>query len=525
MTRTPVHRSSDIQDQPLYTAAACRAIDAQAMAAESAGGMGLTGPQLMQRAAQFALDTLLNLSPQLPGLSILCGKGNNGGDGYWVAVLAKRLGIPVQLIALAPKEELRGDARDACEQAIAAGMSLEDPDADFRYPVIVDALLGTGGQGAPRPGYAQAITRINEAQAFVLSLDLPSGLHADTGAAQLAVQADATVSFIARNIGLFTGRGPALCGQRYFSDLGVAASYAQQHPHVPLRHWHAGLMPKVPADAYKHQRGHVVIVGGCKGMGGAVILAAQSALCSGAGLVSVATDAANIAGLQARVPEAMWIDPLVAEDDRSSASVLANAGIVVLGPGLGRGPWAAKVMDALAAYQGPMLVDADGLYWLAKHQQRYQHKYQHKRQQQGAVFAPQPLFLTPHAGEAATLLGTSVAEVAADPFAAVAAMASNYQARCLLKGPGTIFGDADAVSVCGHGNPGMATAGMGDVLAGLAASLIVQQPQNRSAGFDAGVLLHSAAADRAALELGQRGLTASAVIPSIGALLHEAQTC
>jgi NAD(P)H-hydrate epimerase len=459
------------------------------------------------------LDTLLSLSPQLQGLSILCGKGNNGGDGYWVAVLAKRLGIPVQLIALAPKEELRGDARDAREQAIAAGMSLEDSDADFRYPVIVDALLGTGGHGAPRPSYAQAITRINEAQAFVLSLDLPSGLNADTGAAQLAVQADATVSFIARKVGLFTGRGPALCGQRFFSDLGVAASYAQQHPHVPLRHWHEGLMPKVPTDAYKHQRGHVVIVGGCKGMGGAVILAAQSALCSGAGLVSVATDAANIAGLQARVPEAMWIDPLVAEDDRSLTGVLATAGIVVFGPGLGRGPWAAKVMDALAAYQGPMLVDADGLYWLAKHQQ------------QGAVFAPQPLFLTPHAGEAATLLGTSVAEVAADPFAAVAAMASTYQARCLLKGPGSIFGDADGVSVCGHGNPGMATAGMGDVLAGLAASLIVQQPQNRSAGFDAGVLLHSAAADRAALELGARGLTASAVIPSIGALLHEAQTC
>lgn len=494
----------------LYTAAACRAIDAGAMGSQASGGLGLGGDVLMRRAAQFALDTLSSLCPRIPGITVVCGKGNNAGDGYWFAYLAQRIGIPVQIVAVSPMEQLAGDVLGAWQQAEAAGLAIDGSEATVRYPIIVDALLGTGGRGEPRPAYAQAIGEINRADAFVLSLDLPSGLNADTGEADLAVQADATVSFIARNIGLYTGRGPQLCGQRFHSDLGVPEAFADPHPHVPLRFWRQALLPQVPVDAYKHQRGHVVIVGGCKGMGGAVILAAEAALRSGAGLVTVATDASNLPGLQARVPEAMWVDPVGHTSDQTLAQVLERADVVILGPGLGKSDWAEAVLVSLVDYRGVMLVDADGLFWLARYQQQ-------SRQIAGGG----PLYLTPHGGEAATLLGCSVTEIASDRLGALSDLAKRYNAVSLIKGPGTVMGDAQQYGICGHGNPGMATAGMGDVLAGLAGSLMAQHPEDGRSAFCAAVLLHSAAADETAKDIGQRPLIASSVTDRIALLLKS----
>jgi NAD(P)H-hydrate epimerase len=217
----------------------------------------------------------------------------------------------------------------------------------MRSAVVVDALLGTGTRGTPRPGYAEAIEAMNAVDGFVLSIDLPSGLNADTGAATLAVKADVTVSFIARKIGLYTGKGPALCGERLFNDLGVSETLASPHPSVPLRRWRSSLMPALPLDAFKQQRGHVLIVGGCKGMGGAAILAGEAALRSGAGLVTVATHEANLSGLLARLPEAMWVDPL-GTDAEQSLSAVWSCLVRVLGAVLGRSacsrPW--RVMTA-----------------------------------------------------------------------------------------------------------------------------------------------------------------------------------
>ena len=504
-------RDTDKQtDLKLYTAAACRAVDAQAMAPQSSGGMGLGGDVLMGRAAQFALDTLMALHPSLGGISVVCGKGNNGGDGYWVAFLAQRLGIAVQIIGVAPKEQLSGDALAAREQAEAAGLSVEGPEAGLRYQVIVDALLGIGGRGEPRPAYARIIKDINQSGGFVFSLDLPSGLNADTGEAGLAVQADATVSFIVRNIGLYTGQGPKLCGQHFFSDLGVSSTFAEAHPHVPLRFWRQTLLPRVPVDAYKHQRGHVVIVGGCMGMGGAVILAAEAALRSGAGLVTVATDICNLSGLQARVPEAMWVDPVGGASDQTLKQILHKADVVVLGPGLGRSDWAEAVLEALVDYPGPMLVDADGLFWLGQFHRQSRH-----------IARGGELYLTPHGGEAAGLLECSVQQVSSDRLGALSDMTGRYGAQGLIKGPGTVMGNAQEHGICGHGNPGMATAGMGDVLAGLAGSLMAQHPDQRRSAFSAAVVLHSAAGDLAAEDLGMRPLTASAVIDRIAQLLKD----
>ena len=172
----------------------------------------------MRRAAQFALDTVISLRPGVAGISVVCGKGNNAATVIGWRFLAHRLGIAVQLVGMTPKEQLSGDALDAWERQRQPASCVEGPEAELRYPVMVDALLGIGGQDAPRAAYAKVIQDINRAKAFVLSLDLPSGLNADTGEAGLAVQADATVSFIVRNIGLYTGQGPKLCGQRFFQS-------------------------------------------------------------------------------------------------------------------------------------------------------------------------------------------------------------------------------------------------------------------------------------------------------------------
>ena len=503
-----------MKDFQLYTAAACRAIDAQAMLPVADGGMGLSGQMLMQRAAKFALDRLLALRPQMSAMTIFCGKGNNAGDGYQLGLLAHKLGITVQFIAVGPVAQLAGDALTACARAQSQGLILEPADSPIRHPVIVDALLGTGFRDQPRTEYAAAITQINQAQAFVLSIDLPSGLNADSGAADCAVSADATVSFIARKIGLYTAKGPSLSGQRLFTDLGVSAKMAAGHAPVELRHWRPDLLESIPVDAYKHQRGHVLVVGGDVGMGGAVVLAAEAALRSGAGLVSVATAAENRSGLLARLPEAMWVDPLRDDTGQGIVHVLSRADVLVLGPGLGRSEWAARVLKSVSGFQGPMVIDADGLFWLADHASWLQLGMAHGS-----------LFMTPHGAEAARLLERPIEKIMNNPRQAIADMAERFSATCLLKGPGSVMGDAQIQTICAHGNPGMATAGMGDVLAGLAGSLIAQQPGQEQTAFCAAVLLHSAAADRAAQEIGMRGLTASAVVPKVEALLYQAPDC
>jgi NAD(P)H-hydrate epimerase len=227
-------------------------------------------------------------------------------------------------------------------------------------------------------------------------------------------------------------------------------------------------------------------------------------------MVTVATVPENLAGLLARLPEAMWVDPLSSDQDQNFASVLSRASVVVLGPGLGRSSWAEQVLDAVSAFQGPIVIDADGLYWLADRDSWRQRGNR--------------LFLTPHAAEAARLLDRSVSDVMNQTIQSVADMAERYNATCLLKGPGTVMGDQRSQAICGHGNPGMATAGMGDVLAGLAGSLIAQQPDDMAGAFCAAVLLHSAAGDLAAQEIGERGITATAVIPRVAALLQELPT-
>ena len=498
--------------QQLYTARGSRMLDRLAIEG------GQPGMVLMRRAGRALFDALLDGWPSLRHLTICCGRGNNAGDGYVVAGLARAQGMTVELIQLGDPGALDGDAATARDAAVAAGVRITRSDDGHIVPggeVIVDALLGTGIQGAPRPPYARLIEALNASGRPVVAVDIPSGVAADTGAAAgVAVRAHTTVTFIGRKIGLHTGAGIALAGRVLFAPLGVGAEI---HARVDGLDWltFAGLvesvgLPQRTADAYKQAVGHVVVVGGDHSMGGAVSMAAEAALRTGAGMVTVITRDAHRNALLARRPEVMVLD---ADDAALVTEVLDKARVFVLGPGLGRRAWGAGLFAQVLERRKPTVIDADGLYWLA---------------QTGAPAAG--AIITPHAAEAAGLLDTGVAEVGGDRLASARALAERVQGVAVLKGAGTVIAVHDGatagpagrcVGVCAHGNPGMASAGMGDVLSGVIGALLGQglAPEGAAA---LGVCLHSLAGDRAAGQLGEMSLLATDLIGEMVSLLKSA---
>ena len=498
-------------DPQLYTAAQMRALEARVMQSTEQGGMGVSGYTLMQRAGQCAFEVLLHRWPSAKGITVVCGKGNNAGDGYVVARMALQFGLRVQLLAAANPSELAGDAKLAHQAFVAAGGKIEAADQPIMYEVIVDGLLGTGFKLPLREHYLSIIRRINESAALVLALDIPSGVEADTGAVtvldgeMLAVQAKLTVSFIGRKIGLHTGAGVAFVGEQQLEDLGVSSEYLQDSTGVRLLSWQPQQLPPLPLTAYKHRRGRVVIVGGDHGMGGAVIMAAEAAMRCGVGLVTVVAQPEHQPALLARMPEVMFLHP----ESEDLSSVFAAADFIVVGPGLGRKDWGRDLFARVAASTTSLLIDADGLYWL--------------KALKGKP-ATESLFITPHGGEAASLLETQVAVLEKSRIAAATSLARTHGCSAVLKGPGSVVFTNTSVHICAHGGPAMATAGMGDVLSGVCAGLLApvfaadaaQEAENQ---FAQAVALHSACADLAAQELGPRSVIATDVIKRIPTLL------
>lgn len=493
-------------DSRVYTADQSRQLDQLAATA-----LGIETLELMRRAGRSAFEFLSERWPEAKRLLVVCGKGNNAGDGYVVAQLARDAGYTVAVwqVGDAPTQ---GDAVAAIADAKAGGVEVavgERPAG--KWDVLVDALLGTGLTGDLREPFESAVASINglsdQQGSAVLALDLPSGVHCDTGAtAGAAVRADATIAFLGNKRGVATGKGKDLAGELVIDDLGFARG--RRGPSVDgvvarRVRWHHQRLPTRSSAAWKTQVGHVAIVGGDTGMGGAAMLAGEAALRTGAGLVSVLTRAEHASAMLARRPELM-----VASD---IASVLERASVLVVGPGLGRRSWGRRLFEYAKATDLPSVFDADGLVWLADFAHRY-----------GAPEHAAPWLLTPHPGEAATLLGQSIAEVEADRFTAAASLAERYQAHVVLKGPGSVLASPDAPPVvCAHGNPGMASGGMGDVLAGVAGALLGQAIDRPGAMLAAAMTAHSAAADLAALETGSHGLIASDVIDALPRLMRR----
>lgn len=473
----------------MYSVDGVRQIDRQAIDAA-----GISGYTLMTRAAQAAMAEARTTFPAVRRWQVLCGAGNNGGDGYVLARLAAAAGIDVSVVALAPPETLRGDAATACDDYAAAGGRMHawegrlDPDAGL----LVDALFGSGLSRAVEGEYAEVVRAINRHPGAILSLDVPSGLSADTGEVLgVAVRADVTVTFVGLKCGLLLGRGPECVGRLRFAGLDIPENckraLAPCLRRIDEAYVAAALAPR-RNDAHKGNFGHVLVVGGAAGMGGAVRLAAEAALTSGAGRVTVATLAAHCTAIHAARPELMCLE---IDAPSALAPLLARATVIAVGPGLGTDEWGLALWDTVRRAGKPMVVDADALNLLARN-----------------PATADDWILTPHPGEAGRLLGRSTVDVQADRLGALADLAGTYGGTAVLKGPGTLVSArAGAPFVCTSGNPGMASAGMGDVLTGVIAGLLAQGLSREEAAA-CGVEVHGRAGDLAA-GAAPRGLLAT----------------
>jgi NAD(P)H-hydrate epimerase len=481
----------------IYSAAQVRELDAWEIEKRRVPGF-----TLMTRAAEGALKVLRARWPQARRVAVVCGAGNNGGDGYVLARLARQAGLEALVLAAAPPDKLGGDARRAMVEWLAGGGSAHPfvADALSGSDVIVDGLLGIGIAGAPRAETLAVIRAINAAKRPVLALDIPSGVNADSGAVyEAAVRADVTVSFVALKAGLFLGEGPEHAGVVLLEDLGVVAPVTPQFAPLMRRIDEGELasgLPRRARGSHKGSNGRVLVIGGGAGMPGALRLAGEAALRAGAGLVTVAGVPENLVAVTATRPELIYLPVsggTVIDDAIRACDVLA------IGPGLGTGDWARRLWSSARALTGiPAVVDADALNLLAG----------------SPAKLPSDWIITPHPGEAARLLGVDTRAVQADRLGAARELHARYGAIAVLKGAGTLVcaGAAD-LAICDRGNPGMATAGMGDVLTGIIAGLRAQCGASASAAR-IGVLVHALAGDSAA-QGGQRGLIASDVIAEL----------
>jgi len=495
------HTKDELPDA-LYSAAQVRRLDASLIAA------GTPGFELMHRAARVTWRALVRQWPTANELTVVAGHGNNAGDGYLVAVLAQRAGWSVRVLAAGDPQQLRGDAASAHAEAVSEKVTIESwaENAQMRG-VVLDALLGTGLTGEVREPYARVIAAINASGLPVVAVDIPSGLCADTGRLLgCAVRAELTVTFIGLKLGLFTGDAADVVGELVFNDLHADPQLIEAAP-MTARRLAAGNLPlpasRAPAS-HKGKFGHVLLIGGDRGFGGAILLSAQSTLRSGAGMVSVATRSEHVPAALARIPEAMVLGTSSANQ---LMGLLQKVSVLVVGPGLGQAGWGRSLLSAAANAPLPQVWDADALNMLAEER----------------VSLPKDCVITPHPGEAARLLGISTAEVQADRPAAAHALSKKYTAVVVLKGAGSLIASPDGrLAVCHQGHPAMATAGLGDVLAGLVGALLAQG----MAAFDAACLavwLHANAGEQQG-KFG-RGLAASDLIPAIRQLLEEQAPC
>jgi len=426
----------------------------------AAKALAIDSFQLMKLAGEAVYQHLQSYK----NLLVVTGPGNNGGDGFVIAELARQAQQKVTVLCLSDPKSLKGDALLAAQQY--------QGDCVYEWPqcacdCVVDAIFGTGLNQAVTGEYAASINRINQLQTHVLSVDIPSGLNGTTGQIEgVAVKATQTISILAANTGLFTLDGKDCCGEIVFEKLGVQPEVYDAVPQTAQLS-DASLLASIKAsrcnNSHKGQFGHVLTVGGQAGMMGAVLLAAQAVLKSGAGLTTVVTDPKHADLLPLYAPELMTqgFDEL---EQHQLVSPLSTrpADVLLIGMGLGQSQWSKQLFKKSVQSNIPLVIDADGLTLLA-----------------GAVVVPRTLkVITPHPKEAATLLNTSLNCIQSDRWLAVKRLAQKYQCVAVLKGSGTLISDGINCFCCPYGNANLATAGAGDVLAGLVAGLLAQ-------GFDA----------------------------------------
>nr|VFJ56939.1 MAG: NAD(P)H-hydrate epimerase [Candidatus Kentron sp. DK] len=517
-------RQTPALPEALYRAEQVRELDRIAIEE-----LGIPGAVLMERAGLATFRAMQNRWPNAQRIRILCGGGNNGGDGFVIARYARRAGLDVKVFPIGDPDRLGEDARGAFDAMREAGVSpakfepggahaltgvLEDAD------IVVDALFGTGLDREITGHWADVIAAIDSVAGAKVAVDIPSGLHADTGQVLgRSIRADLTVTFIGLKQGMFTGEGRDRCGHILFDDLAVPeAVYRRFAPSARRMDYegacHILSKPRARA-AHKGDFGHVLIVGSDNGFTGAARMAGEAAARAGAGLVSIATRAAHAAIIGSSRPELMCHG---VENSEELEPLLARATVIAAGPGLGRSGWGRTMLEAVLKTDLPMVIDADGLNLLATITDGVS-VHQASLSEVIASRGVHRVF-TPHPGEAGRLLGCSAAKVQADRFQAARALVTRLGGTVVLKGSGTlVLGEKGVPHVAWEGNPGMATGGMGDVLTGLIAGLMAQGID----AFDAarlGVCLHGRAADLDAEKEGERGMLAGDLMEWIRPLVN-----
>lgn len=488
----------------VVTAAQAAERDARAIAA------GTPSRALMQAAGRHAAAELLRHAGERAraGVDIYIGGGNNGGDAWVVAATLAAAGISLRVHEVEPPRT--DDAR--AEQAAALPV-LQGAAAPSGQPgVVVDGLLGTGARGAPRGDIARACADIDAARAggaTVVALDVPSGLDATTGAHEGAPRADLTVTFGTIKRGHLTARG--WCGAIVVVDIGLGA-HAELDDGAPVladADFVRSVVPRISAEAHKGARRKVAIVGGARGMAGAVILAGRAALHSGVGLVKLVVAPDSLDLVQRSVPAALaaaW-----PTDDAEAAAIGAWADVVLVGPGLGRGAHVRQLVErCVRGATGPVVIDADAL-----------NAYEGEPAAFAALIGSRRALITPHPLEFARLSGEDAASVNARRFEVAGALARATGAAVLLKGVPTVVAAPDGRAiVSASGTPVLGQGGSGDVLAGMAATLLAQCGDPLHAGA-AAAWVHGRAAELAAPDGAIRGVTLDDVL----AALREAWKC
>lgn len=459
---------------------------------------------LMQQAAWSIAQQLIELfnDRAIKNIAIWCGQGNNAGDGYFIASYLKQAGFQVEIFAAQ-----LGESTDLhCAAQFAREMKAQiHPNFDIKrtFDCHIDALFGIGLNRELNIDWQQVIQKFNEQSGLKISVDIPSGLQANTGQVlPCAVRADHTFTVLGLKAGLFTGQGKEYAGQVHLVSLipidNELKSLAYLSPtNIKL--------PQRMAFGHKGSYGHVLVIGGHEQMGGAVIMAAEAAFHAGAGKVTVVCHRNHHQAILSRAPNIMLRD-INALDENNIKEILSQIDAVCFGMGLGRDDWAKQIYQQWfnllnQSTRLEIVLDADALWFLAKQPEKLNTH----------------IYATPHPGEAATLLGCSTAQIENDRIAAIYALQQKYAGQWVLKGAGSLILE-DNLYICTQGNAGMGTGGMGDVLAGMIASLKAQF--HKGIALHEIVTLHAHAGDELAKQ-GMRGLQAYQMNQTISQVVNQ----
>lgn len=493
---------------------------------------GIPGEVLMENAGAQVVRVLWQEFPHLQArrVAVLCGRGNNGGDGFVIARYLHNAGVPVAAFLVGERATIRGEAAVHLDILARLGVAIQEAGTSAAvqnisgqlstYDVLIDALLGTGLKAEASGLFRETIAAMNAAGKPIVSVDIPSGLSADEGTILGEhIRADLTVTMALPKRGLLLYPAAEHVGKLVVVDIGFPAAlsdHASVRCHLLLAHEIARELHARPADTHKGTYGHVLVVAGSIGKTGAGALASMAALRTGAGLVTFAVPRSLNAAMEAKLTEVMTVPLPECEEGLLGAAaakhileLLDRMSALVIGPGLGTHPETVQcVHDVLRHTHVPTVVDADGINALALHPDI-------------AGEGRSPLILTPHPGELARLCKTTTAKIQADRLMAAQEAARALGACVVLKGAHTIIAEPQgAVAINPTGNPGMATAGTGDVLSGMIGGFIGQGYESGMAARVA-VFVHGLAGDRAAAKVGQRSMTASDVIEALPHAFHH----